>query len=433
VQGEGGLRSGLLHETVQRNDMNRKIDRWSTRRIVACLVCMFLTRVAAGQTSPGAAPPQMRRQSVPVAAEIERSPMRTGLYLQVETRWFGVPLNKFSASVPDESERACAAALEDIRTKNYAHFKNIWEIPPKPANGASSSGLQGDSNVWLDAYHSNFDFDHVTMVAEVLVGSHSVCLWDAHANATPVRRAFIVRGRKGEAKVSAVTSFTKLEEVILESFAAALDDPPKYKPAFDFHLRVQLAIPSEADGAVGEHPVFLQFDGAPTDDDMAQKTPLLTSDPLIQFYQRAYLANSGPSLDAVTPLFTPKSATDWKNWTEQKQGTDQDPAKGQEKKGALRAEQAYLSPRYVKFVIHGDPVSLIFISSQQGKNWNPDLVSYRYVVKDPGSGQFQFANFTYVNGLDQFLYSKLFDMKALRTAPSKEKPAAARAGSKTGK
>ena len=376
--------------------------------------------------------------------------MPTGLYLQFEARWFGVPLNKFSASMPDESERACAAALEDIRTKNYAQFKNIWEIPPKPAASVSEppsgGGLQGDSNVWLDAYHSALDFDHVTMVAEVLVGSHSVCLWDANSNGEPVRKAFIVRGRKGAPKVSAVTSFTKLEEVIQESFSAALDDPSKYKPAFDFHPRVQYPIPTEGEGAIGEHPVFLQFDGSPIDFDMEQKTPLPTTDPLIQFYQRAYLANSGPSLDAVTPMFTPKSAADWKKWIEQNQGTDQDQAKDQqqakdkdrdqgkdkeqEKQRAIRAERSYLGPRYVKFVIHGDPVSLIFVSSEPGRAWNPDLVSYRYVVKSPGSGQFQFANLAYVNSLDQFLDSKLFDIKVLRGAPSSAKPAAAPAKGK---
>jgi hypothetical protein len=416
--------------------MNRKTsDRGAIRRMVPRFLCLFLACAAAGQTLPSSAALLiMRRQSVPVAADIERSLLRTGMFLQFEARWYDVALNKFSASMPDESERACAAALEDIRTRNYAQFKSIWEIPPKPAASANepSSGIQaGDSNAWLDGYHSAFDFEHVTMVARVLVGSHSVCVWDANAKSGPVRRAFIVRGDHHGAKVSAVTSDTKLEEVILNSLEAARRTPSAYKPVFDFHPRVQFPIPSEGNGSAGEHPVFLQFDGVPIDYDLAQKTPPSTSDPVIEFYQRAYAANSARNLEVLPSMFTPFSAAKLKEWTEKEQETERDK---DGKEIASHAERAFLEPRYVKFVIHGDPVSLVFVSGDSGKAWHPEHLSYRYEVKDTASGQLQLANLGYNNALDQLLYSSLFDMRILRVPESKKpKPAAAPAKTKTGK
>ena len=351
------------------------------------------------------------------------------MFLQFEARWYDVAMNKLHGNTGDPSESACAAALEYIRTKNYAQFKNIWEIPPKPAASANdpSSGVQvGDSNAWLDGYRSAFDFDHVAMVAKILVGSHSVCVWDANAKSGPVRRAFIVRADRHGVKVSAVTSDTKLEEVILNSMEAARRAPSDYKPVFEFHPRLQFAIPSEDKGIAGEHPVFLQFDGVATDFDMAQKTPLHTADSLIEFYQRAYLANSGPSSDVLAAMFTSRSAADLKKWKDKEQEKD-------DKQLAVHAEQAFLAPRYVKFVIHGDPVSLVFVSSEAGKAWKPELLSYRYIVKDPSSEQLQFANLGYANALDQLLYSKLFDMRILRAPQSNAKPTAAPAKTKTGK
>ncbi len=97
------------------------------------------------------------------------------------------------------------------------------------------------------------------------------------------------------------------------------------------------------------------------------------------------------------------------------------------------AERGFLGQRYVKFVMHGDPVSLVFVSDESGKAWKSELLSYRYVVKDPGSGQFQLANLGYANALDQFLYSSLFDMKILRALQPSAKPAAASSKAKTGK
>jgi hypothetical protein len=400
--------------------------------MVLRFLCLLLPYAAVGQTS-SAALLIMRRQSVPLAADIERSLLRTAMFLQFEARWYDVALNKFSAGTGDQSESACAATLEDIRTKNYAKFKNIWEIPPKPAASANepfSGGVQvGDSNAWLDAYYSVFDFEHVTMVAKVLVGSHSVCVWDANAKSGPVRRAFIVRGDHHGARVSAVTSDTKLEEVILNSLEAARRTPSAYKPVFDFHPRVQFPIPSEGNGSAGEHPVFLQFDGMPIDYDLAQKTPPSISDPLIEFYQRAYAANNAKNLDALPSMFAPLSAAKVKEWTEKEQETERDK---DGKEIASHAERAFLAPRYVKFVIHGDPVSLVFVSGESGKAWHPERLSYRYVVKDAASGQFQLANLGYNNALDQLLYSSLFDMRILRAPESKKpKPAVAPTPAKT--
>ena len=426
------MRIEQLRETPSRDAMNRKIsDRGAIRRIVPRFLCLLLACAAAGQTLPSSAALLiMRRQSVPLATDIERSLLRTGMFLQFEARWYDVALNKFGAT-GDQSESACAGALEDIRTKNYAKFKKIWEIPPKPpasANEPFSGGVEiGDSNAWLDAYYSVFDFEHVTMVAKVLVGSRSVCVWDANAKSGPVRRAFIVRG----AKVSAVTSDTKLEEVILNSLEAARRTPSAYKPVFDFHPRVQFPIPSEGNGSAGEHPVFLQFDGVPIDYDLAQKTPPSTSDPLIEFYQRAYAANSAKNLDALPSMFAPLSAAKLKEWAEKEQETERDK---DSKEIASHAEHAFLEPRYVKFVIHGDPVSLVFVSGESGKAWHPERLSYRYVVKDAVSGQFQLANLGYNNALDQLLYSSLFDMRILQVPESrKSKPAAAPTKTKTGK
>jgi len=354
----------------------------------------------------------MRRQSVPVAVDIERSLLRSSLFLQLEARWYdGVPLGKFTADKRDAAETACVAALEDIRTNNYAHFKNIWEIPPKPAESPNkpSSGVQvGDSNAWLDGYHSGFDFEHVTMAAEVLVGSHSVCVWDAKAKSGPVRRAFIVRGHNGGERVSAVTSDTKLEEIILNSLEAARRTPEKFKPVFDFHPRYQYPIPLEGKGNSGEHPVFLQFEGMPLDVDLVQQ-PKAVAGAAIEFYARAYQTYSKNDIESFTGMFTARSGDHLKQWLEEQKDNKASPP-----------VHGLLDERYAKFEMNGDPVYLIFLSGRKGK-WDPALSYYRYVIKDQASGKFEIANLGYQNALDQFLDSDLFDRRILM-APA-QKPA----------
>ncbi len=317
-------------------------------------------------------------------------------------KWYGEPLDAFAAGNLDARESACAASLRDIREKNYAAFKRIWEVLPKSAPGTSLGVVIGDSKTWLDAYRASFDFSHVTMIAQALVGSHSVCVWEANAKSGAVRRAFIVRGGgQGPATVSAVTSATVIEEMILNSMEAARRNPAAYKPVSGLRLRYQYEIPSEGKGNFGEHPVSLQFDGMPLDFDLTQ-AQIPAPSPVVEFYRRAYSAYGSNDFDAFAGMLTPQSEAQLRQWLATQ-------------KGKKPSVPSLVGQRYVKFVMNGDPIFLVFSSQHKGKTRTPVPATYRYVVREPASGTYALANLDYGNALDEFLNSGLFDARKATT------------------
>src|SRR3974390_1201718 len=76
-EGQAGRRSrgGAVPRGASRNPMSRKISvLWSIRRMLPQFLCLFLACAAAGQAPrSSAALLIMRRQSVPVAVDVERS------------------------------------------------------------------------------------------------------------------------------------------------------------------------------------------------------------------------------------------------------------------------------------------------------------------------------------------------------------------------
>ena len=69
---------------------------------------------------------------------------------------------------------------------------------------------------------SNFDFDKLTVVAEVLVGSETMFIWDAPTRAGIQRNAFYIGlDQKNQLRLSAVSSNSPVEPLILNAFVAA--------------------------------------------------------------------------------------------------------------------------------------------------------------------------------------------------------------------
>ena len=280
------------------------------------------------------------------------------------------------------------------------------------------------SESWLKVARSNFDFDKLTVVAEVLVGSETMFIWDAPTRAGIQRNAFYIGlDQKNQLRLSAVSSNSPVEPLILNAFVAARTDPAVYKPISEINIGYQYPIPLAGPGDAGAHPVFFEFDGAPMDFPVGDEK-IKAPTPLLEFLRNAAFAIRSGKDQSFAGDFTPRSRETISQWlaaTEKREQAKQrsqasasaSPASNYETAGLISAMMAN-----VKFVLNADPVFLVFQARGSGDNWMPQALSYSYVLREGTT--YKIANFSSMNTLDDFLQnSALFDKNILKLTQKK--------------
>jgi len=397
----GGFRNSVLLEL--------KMARLSAAFVAGCLLVI----------APGISLAQeFGAVSIPLPVEIDGQPTHCRLYLKIETKSYNVPFDKFATGPLDSAQTMFATAVNAIRKNDAAKFASVWTAPDQMKRDSQVTVALADSSTdsWLKVARSNFNFDKLTVVAEVLVGSETVFIWDAPTSAGVRRNAFYIGlDQKSQTRLSAVSSNSPVEPLILNAFVAAEMYPAVYKPISNLNVGYQYPIPLTGPGDAGAHPVFFEFDGAPMDFPIGDEKVKAPS-ALLEFLRNAAFAIRSGQDKTFAGDFTPRSAKTISQWlaaAKIRQQASASPASNYATAGLVSAMMAN-----VKFVLNADPIFLVFQAPGSGDNWTPQALSYSYVVREDGT--YKIANFSSMNTLDDFLQNPaLFDKNILKQAPRK--------------
>lgn len=370
------------------------------------------------------------RVSLPIPVEIEGQPMHCQLYFKLEMKNYNLPFDKFAAGPMDKPETMFATAVEALRSADATKFASVWTSPDEMKGHGGVTVKMADESAagWMKLARSNFDFDHLTVVAEVLLGPDSMFVFDAATKGGIQRYALYVGlDQKDRVRLSAVGSNTPLELMVLNSFIAARTSPDEFKPLSNINLRYQYPIPLAGKMDSGAHPVFFEFDGSPIDFPLINEK-VKPPTPLLEFLRGATLAFDGGKYDVYAGDFTPNSQERAKPWladmARRKQEELEKEKLGQEKQPPPAVPPAtqtktVLSPLvqpYVKFVLNAEPIFLVFQAAGPGSNWKPANLTVTYLLHQ--DGEYKIANFAFSNTLDDFLQDPaLFDKRVLKPPP----------------
>ena len=392
-----------------------KMARLSAGFVGACLL-VVAPGIVLGQEFGGI--------SVPIPVELDGQPTHCRLYLKLETKSYNLPFEKFAAGPMDNAQTMFATAVDAIRKDDAAKFASVWTSPDQMKRLSQVTVTLADNSTdsWIKVARSNFDFDKLTVVAEVLVGSETMFIWDAPTRAGIQRNAFYIGlDQKNQLRLSAVSSNSPVEPLILNAFVAARTDPAVYKPISNINVDYQYPIPLAGPGDAGAHPAFFEFDGAPMDFPIGDEK-IKAPTPLLEFLRNAAFAIRSGKDKSFASDFTPRSretigqwlaATEKREQAKQRSRASASPASNYETAGLISAMMAN-----VKFVLNADPIFLVFQARGSGDKWMPQALSYSYVLREGGT--YKIANFSSMNTLDDFLQNPaLFDKNILKQALKK--------------
>lgn len=419
---------------------------------VLSFVCIVLVVGAQGQRTSA---PGFSRMSIPLPIVIEGKPTPSKMYLKVDMKSYNEPFDQFAASHPDKAEAMFVKAVQAVRKNDAAAFGSVWSAPDQMKSTGQTKVVRMSDNgpeAWMKAIRSMFNFDKLTVVAEVLAGPDTMFIWDAETKSGAVRRSLYVgQDRTGNLRLSAPGGNNPIDDMLQNAFVAAQSEPDSYKPLADINLRYQYPIPLAGKLDAGPHPVFFEFDGTQTDFPLTDEKAKAPS-PLLDFMRGATLAFKSGKLDVYAGDFTAKSQEKVKEWHTEEEKLKQEKLKQekiqQEKKPEQeksKAEQSSAPPSvaaaaskptepaaskptvpakppvpspYVKFVLNADPIFLVFQAPGQGNTWLPAKLTYSYILHQ--GSDYKITNFEYANTFDEFLQNpELFNKNVLRPLPAK--------------
>jgi hypothetical protein len=371
--------------------------------LVACCLLAVAPGIVLGQ--------EFAAVSIPLPVEIDGQPTHCRLYMKIETKSYNVPFDKFAAGPLDSAQTMFATAVNAIRKNDAAKFASVWTAPEQMKRDSQVTVALADSSTdsWLKVARSNFNFDKLTVVAEVLAGSETVFIWDAPTSAGIRRNAFYIGlDQKNQTRLSAVSSNAPVEPLILNAFVAAKIYPAVYQPISNLNMGYQYPIPLAGPGDAGAHPVFFEFDGAPMDFPIGDEK-IKAPTPLLEFLRNAAFAIRSGKDKSFASDFTPRSREIMSQWLA---------ATEKQKPATATAGLVSAMMANVKFVLNADPIFLVFQAPGSGDNWTPPALSYSYVAREGGT--YKIANFSSMNTLDDFLQNPaLFDKNILKQASRK--------------
>jgi hypothetical protein len=156
------------------------------------------------------------------------------------------------------------------------------------------------------------------------------------------------------------------------------------------------------------------FNGEALDFDAFGEGPV--SNPVLLFYRDVFTAFKAHKMDMFLAGHSVKSQERLEQWWKTFTKDNEDAYYVTMAKG-----------RFVKFVMGGDPVYILFYSQSKGKDWIVGSLSYQYVVTNPADQQYRIANVLSEGFFDDVIgNNSLFDQRVLKSpvAPVAPKKAA---------
>jgi hypothetical protein len=347
---------------------------------------------------------------VPISIDGER--VRSNIFLQFEMKDYGVPFSKFSASHLDPREAVFAELVRSIQKNDPKAVEKVLvqprplKINPDDKNGTISAIPTTPEQYAVETvkvYRATFgNFDNIDVIAQVQVGSKSLFVWDAKLPGRPRRRAFSVEA-EGPTRLVAreVMSSSPVDVLILSILEEGVKNPSAYAAVPDPHLHYRQPLAIEGKNKTA-HEVALLFNGEALDFDAFGEGPV--TNPLLAFYRSVFSAFKAHKMDVFLAAHTVKSRAKLQAWW---------------KTFSKENEDAYyltmVKGRFVKFVMDGDPVYILFYSQTKGKDWIVGSLGYQYVVKNSSDQQYQIANVLSEGFFDDVIgKNNLFDQRVLK-------------------
>lgn len=389
---------------------------------------------------------ELKSMSIPLPVVIEGKPTPSKMYLKVEMKNINQSFDQFAAGKTDKAEAMFVKAVQAVRKKDVAAFGSVWSAPDQMKSTGQTKVVKMADNGpdgWMKVIQSVFDFNKLTVVAELLAGPDTMFIWDSETKSGVLRRALYVGPDKsGSVRLSAPGGNNPIDDMLQSAFVAAQADPNSYKPVPGLNLHYQAAVPLGGEKSAGAHPVVFEFDGMPVDlplNDEKVKAP----SPLLDFFRKADVAIHDERYDAYVSDFTPKSQEKVKQWTDAQEKTKQEKLKQEKLQEEKKLEEQKLKPEqttatkpavppdakakaaappplfaHAKFVLNADPIFLVFQAPGGGSGWAPAKLTYTYVLHQ--GDDYKITNFEYANTLDEFLQNPaLFDKNVLKPPPVK--------------
>jgi hypothetical protein len=362
-------------------------------RILILPLLLICVAAAGAQGTPGASPTASgwKSESVPLAINIEGKPVRSSLYLQYESKNYGMTLEQYGAQRLDEREKLFFQGMRAIRGADAAVLKSVWQNPA--ANPKATISFETmDAKTYLEKYAVGYGkFEGLKILSRIELGSESMFVWTAKAsNGLPWADGSLIHTSAAKQVFTPVTQGLPVATLIVDSKLASLSAPDSYAPQ-DVHVKYRNVLNLQGKAGPGPHPVALQFNGTPMNFSVFDNDAKATH-PALAYYHDAYMLLKKRSFTEFVNMFLPESRKNVTQWTERLGADD------------TRAYfDALTSSRYVKFLLDADPVYLVFYSSDPSDKWTASSLHHDYVVRDPQSGSFKLANLLFISSLDDLL------------------------------
>jgi hypothetical protein len=362
--------------------------------------------------APGARAQQFTVRNFPIPINVDGEHVRSNVLLQFEMKDYGVPFSKFAGMRLDPREAVFAELIHGMQHNDPKAVEKVLapQKPRKPEPDEKTGTvlmpeMTPEKNA-LDVttvYRAAFgNFENIDVIAQVLVGSRSLFVWDAKMPGRPRRRAFSVEP-DGPTRLVAreVTAANPVDILILSILEDGVKAPMAYAAVADPHLRYRQPLAVEGKNKTA-HEVALLFNGQQVDFDAFSATP--PTDPLLLFYWNVFTAFKAHKTNEFLAGHSAKSQAKLQQWW---------------KTFTPEAENAYYmtttNGRWVKFVMDGDPVYIVFYGQKKGTDWIVGSLSYQYVLKNPQTQQYLIANVLSQGFFDDVIgKNSLFDQRVLK-------------------
>jgi len=269
--------------------------KWQ-RLVRRCCCVLILTAAGLTLLTGQATAQEFTVRNFPIPIGIDGEHTRSNVFLQFEMKSYGTSFSKFAAAKLDPRETMFADLIRGIQGNNPRAVEKFFVQPrPRKASPDDKSGVlstppmtpaQAAADV-VGVYRSAFgNFENISVIAQVLVGSRSLFIWDANMPGRPRRRGFSVE-MEGTKLVAREVIGAPVETLILSIFEDGVKDPAAYAAVTDPHMRYRQPLAIEGKNKT-PHEVALLFNGEPMDFDAFGETSV--SNPLLLFYRKLFTA-----------------------------------------------------------------------------------------------------------------------------------------------
>ena len=352
------------------------------RKLTTSLAVLFA--VAVTMTARAA---DFTTRTYPLGVDVEGRYFHSSIYMRLEVKDYNEPFTTFASRDLDPYEAAFAMFIKALQNNDAVSATKLMQGKSKFKDQYSPSQI-------VSMYRTAFaGMKDVTVVAQVLVGSRHLFVWQANGGMSTIRRAFAVEGTPEQLTVQQVTSNDPVSAVVVNNVMNAMKQRPEaYRSLEARPAKFEYRLPLEGPGTVS-----MQFAGnsSSTEGVSASSATSPANSAVLALYAQAAEAVQHHDLDGFASKFTAESAATVKEYV----------AAGGE--NALAAEWAN---KRVRLILGSAPVFIVYYTI------GDDETSYRhdYVVRDEKSLQLRFANYARQGLLDDVLQRReLFDPQSL--------------------